>query len=219
MEFAPYRLSGVVYGTLLNHHSALEALGDALDKPPYGGAPKAPVLYLKPRNTFTSDGATIAIPRDAQVEVGATLGIVIGKPACRLTEADADEHIAGYVLINDLSMPHLPYYRPSVRFKARDGFCPIGTVVVPKSMLPNPDDLTLRVFVDGGLKHELHTRELIRPVKALLAAVTDFMTLQPGDVLTVGVAAPAPLVGVGVATCIEAPGMGRLRNTFAGEAA
>jgi 5-oxopent-3-ene-1,2,5-tricarboxylate decarboxylase/2-hydroxyhepta-2,4-diene-1,7-dioate isomerase len=219
MDVAPYRLSGVVYGTLLNHRAALDALGDTVELPPYKGRPKAPILYVKPRNTLAADGDTVVVPSEvSELELGATLGIVIGRPACHLSAANARDFIAGYVLMNDLSIPHLPYYRPSVRFKARDGFCPIGPRVVASAEVGNPDELTLRVHVDGKLKQEWHTRDLIRPVGVLLAEVTDFMTLAPGDILAVGVAAPAPRVRAGQSTSIEAVGFGRLRNTFIGEA-
>ncbi|MEO8122735.1 MAG: fumarylacetoacetate hydrolase family protein, partial [Burkholderiales bacterium] len=81
-EFAPWRLSGVVYGTLLNDPAALAALGDAASAPPYKAPPSAPVLYLKPRNTLRGSGALVEVPIDAgEFEIGAALGIVIGRVA------------------------------------------------------------------------------------------------------------------------------------------
>ena len=62
LDFAPWRLSGVVYGTLLNDPAALAALGEAVNAPPYKAPPRAPVLYLKPRNTLAADGAAVAVP-------------------------------------------------------------------------------------------------------------------------------------------------------------
>ena len=80
MEVAPYRLSGRVYGTLMNHRSALQVLGDAVTAPPYKAAPQAPVLYIKPRNTLS--GPVVVPPETGELEVGACLGVVIGRTAC-----------------------------------------------------------------------------------------------------------------------------------------
>src|SRR5215469_4781735 len=90
MDVPPYRLSGTVYGALLNHRTALQAFGDAINRPPYHAAPQAPVLYLKPRNTLAADGAPVAVPPGVgELEIGASLGVVIGRPACHLSEDDA----------------------------------------------------------------------------------------------------------------------------------
>ena len=83
-------MRATVYGTLLNYHDALAALGDAVDAPPYKAPPKAPVLYIKPRNTWVADGDAVIVPHDvAELEAGATLGLVIGRAACRVSVADA----------------------------------------------------------------------------------------------------------------------------------
>jgi 5-oxopent-3-ene-1,2,5-tricarboxylate decarboxylase/2-hydroxyhepta-2,4-diene-1,7-dioate isomerase len=209
MEMAPYRLSGRVYGTLMNHRSALQVLGDAVTAPPYKAAPQAPVLYITPRNTLS--GPVVVPPETGELEVGACLGVVIGRTACAVSELAALGFVAGYLIVNDISVPHSVYYRPSIRFKARDGFCPMGPRVVP---LTNPDSLSVKVFVDGELRQTSSTAELVRPVARLLADVTDFMTLSPGDVLAVGAALPAPRVRAGQTVAIEIEGVGRLETAF-----
>lgn len=217
-DHAPYRLSGVVYGTLLNHRPALQALGEQVLQAPYKAAPRAPVLYVKPRNTLAPDGAAVTVPAEApELEVGAALGIVIGRTACRLTPRNALDHVAGYTIVNDVSVPHDSFYRPSVRLKARDGFCPIGPTVVPRAAVSDPDALRVQVWVDGVLRHETSTGERIRPVAQLLADVTDFMTLQAGDLLMLGVAAGAPRVKAGQEVAIAIEGLGRLVNPFIAE--
>jgi len=220
MDIPPYRLSGVVYGTLLNHRTALAALGAAVDQPPYQRAPRAPVLYLKPRNTLAVSGAPVAVPAGVdELEIGAALGLVIGRTACRLSPANALEHLAGYLIVNDVSVPHLPYYRPSVRCKARDGFCPLGPRVVPRTAVANPDALTIRVYVDGERKQAATTAELLRSTARLLAEVTDFMTLAPGDVLAAGAASPAPRVRAGQCARIEIEELGFIESPFVAGAA
>ena len=214
-DVAPYHLSGVVYGTLLNHEPVLQALGDAVNAPPYKAAPRAPVLYLKPRNTLAGNGDRVAVPADAaELEVGAALGIVIEKTACRVSIELALEHVAGYTIVNDISVPHEVFYRPSIRFKARDGFCPVGPVVVPRGEIANPDDLVVQVFVDGELKQRATTGQRLRNVARLLADVTEFMTLLPGDVLMLGVAAGAPRVRAGQQSRIVIEGIGELVNDY-----
>ncbi|MBS0421718.1 MAG: fumarylacetoacetate hydrolase family protein [Proteobacteria bacterium] len=219
VEVAPYRLSGRVYGTLVNHRSALQLIGEAVSAAPYKAAPQAPVLYIKPRNTLAGPDAVVVVPRDAdELEVGACLGVVIGRTACAVPERSALDFVAGYLIVNDVSVPHTVYYRPSIRFKARDGFCPMGPRVVARSAVPNPDNLRINVSVDGQQRQSASTAELVRPVARLLADVTDFMTLSPGDVLAVGAAAPAPRVRAGQRVAIEIDGIGRLVTSFVGEA-
>jgi 5-oxopent-3-ene-1,2,5-tricarboxylate decarboxylase/2-hydroxyhepta-2,4-diene-1,7-dioate isomerase len=215
MDVAPYRLSGTVYGALLNHRTALQSLGDAINRPPYNGPPQAPVLYIKPRNTLAADGDPVPVPAGvAELEVGAALGVVIGRQCCRLPEDSALEHVAGYLIVNDVSVPHSTYFRPSIPFRARDGFCPLGPRVVPRAALADPDAVTIRIYLDGELRQTTTTAELVRPVAKLLSQVTDFMTLSPGDVLAVGVASPAPRVRAGQRARIEIDGLGRLENPF-----
>lgn len=220
VDTAPYQLSGTVYGTLLNHLSALAAMQDKMGLPPYNAPPRAPVLYVKPRNTLAMCGDAVAVPaafageENAELEVAACLGIVIGRTACNVSESRALDHVAGFLIVNDVSVPHPNYYRPSIRYKARDGFCPLGPRVTARSEIANPDALIFRTYVDGILKQTMSTADLVRPVARLLADVTEFMTLAPGDVLAAGAAAPAPRVRAGQTVVIEADALGTLSNPF-----
>jgi 5-oxopent-3-ene-1,2,5-tricarboxylate decarboxylase/2-hydroxyhepta-2,4-diene-1,7-dioate isomerase len=214
-EIAPFRLSGAVYGTLLNHRSALAELGSRAAQPPYNAPPRAPVLYIKPRNTLAASGEAVEIPAGmSELEVGPCLGLVIGRTACRVPEERALHHVAGYLIVNDVSVPHDTFYRPSIRFKARDGFCPLGPAVVPRHAIDDPNALILRTYVDGVLVQTSSTADLVRPAARLLADVTEFMTLIPGDVLALGVARPAPRVRAGQCVDIVAEPLGTLSNQF-----
>jgi 5-oxopent-3-ene-1,2,5-tricarboxylate decarboxylase/2-hydroxyhepta-2,4-diene-1,7-dioate isomerase len=103
-------VTGTVYGTLLNFQGALERLGDAVNDKPYVLPPVAPVLYIKPANTFNRYGAGIPVPEnESNLEMGASLGIVIGKTAVALTEETAMEYVAGYTIVNDVSVPHTSF--------------------------------------------------------------------------------------------------------------
>jgi len=209
---------GAVYGTLLNFRDALAALGDAVREPPYKAPPTAPVLYVKPRNTHSAHERPIVVPRGVpELEMGASLGLVIGRVACRVPERDALSFVAGYTIANDVSVPHDNYYRPSIRMKCRDGFCPLGPWVIARRHVADPNALALRVTIDGVERQRAQTRDLVRPVHRLLADVTDFMTLLPGDVLLVGVPAAAPRARAGQRVAIAIDGVGTLANTLVAE--
>ena len=214
-DFSPYRLSGTVYGTLLNDPAALAALGDAVHQAPYKAPPKAPVLYLKPRNTLSAPGATVAVPEDTgEFEIGASLGLVIGRTASRLTESNALGHLAGVTLVADLYVPHDSFYRPSVRFRARDGSCFVGPRVVPLAAAGDPDVIELAVSVDREQRQRVSTAGMLRPAARLLADVTEFMTLFPGDLLLLGARAGMPRARAGQRFAIEAAGIGRLEGVL-----
>lgn len=217
-DFAPWRLSGQVYGVLLNHRPALAALGDAVHAPPYKAPPRAPVLYIKPRNTQVGNGAEVGVPADVPaLELGAALGLVLGRTACCVSEADALAHVAGLVVVADLSVPHDSFYRPSVRFKARDGFCPLGPRVVPR--LADVDRLGVQVAVDGSVVHRTDTGDRLRGAARLVADVSAFMTLSPGDVLMLGVSHGAPRAGAGQRVAVTVDGVGTLSFSLVPEAA
>ena len=160
----PYRLSGTVYGTLLNHRSALDLLGDAANRPPYNAPPNAPVLFIKPRNTLALSGDVVRIPAGVpDLEVGACVGMVLGCTACKISESRALDFVAGFLIVADVSVPHANYYRPSIRFKARDGYCPLGPAVPALAAVADPGALTIRTYLDGTLVQTASTADLIRP--------------------------------------------------------
>ncbi|HDR4570993.1 fumarylacetoacetate hydrolase family protein [Bacillus cytotoxicus] len=205
--------SGNIYGTLLNYKGALAALGNSVHELPYKQAPMAPILYIKPINTMIARGMPIPLPsEERELEVGAALGIVIGKRATKVREEEALTYIQGYTIVNDISIPHESVYRPAIKQKARDGFCPVGPWVIEKGAIPNPNDVSIQVYVNGILRQENHTKNLIRPVERLIADVTEFMTLYEGDILLVGVPENPPLVKNGDRIRIEIEGIGSLEN-------
>ncbi|MFT3666078.1 fumarylacetoacetate hydrolase family protein [Piscinibacter sp.] len=218
-ELPPYRLSGTVVGALLNDPAQLAALGDAVHAAPHKAPPHAPVLEVKPRHTLAGDGAAVELPAgEAALEVGASLGIVIGATACRVDAARALSHVAGYLVALDFSLPLAAHYRPAVRLKARDGFCPLGPAVVPASAVADPDALGVDVSVDGAVAHRHTTAGRVRGVAALIADVSEFMTLQPGDVLLLGRAHGAPLARAGQTVAARIEGVGTLRARLVAEA-
>lgn len=212
-DVAPFRLSGTVYAALLNHRDALASLGDAVAAPPYRGAPKAVVLALKPRNALIGPGGAVEVDDDApELEVGAALGIVIGTTACAVAAADALDHVAGYLIVADCAVPHASHFRPQIRALARDASCVLGPRVVPRAEVGDSDALAVRLFVDGGLAATSSTGDLIRSAARLIAEVSDFVTLAPGDVLLAGSAPGAPRVRAGARIAVEIERLGRLET-------
>ena len=219
-DFSPFRLSGVVYAALLNHTPQWAALGNASHQAPYNAPPQAPVLAVKPRNTLAADGHVVVVPAGhPALATGASLGLVIGRTACHVPLASALGVVAGYLVANTLSLPVSSHYRPSVRLQARDGFCPLGPQVVAAAQVPAPDDLAVTVQIDGVTAWQGSTGQRVRNVAQLIADVTEFMTLQPGDVLLLGVAADAPLARAGQRVSVTISGIGTLSNTLVAEAA
>jgi 5-oxopent-3-ene-1,2,5-tricarboxylate decarboxylase/2-hydroxyhepta-2,4-diene-1,7-dioate isomerase len=214
----PWRLSGVVVGALLNHAPALAALGTAVHEPPHNAPPRYPVLQVKPRNTLAGDGAAVVVPAGVDaLEAGASLGIVIGQVACRVEVADALRCVAGYTIVDDLRVPHPDHYRPAVRDRARDGFCPVGPRVVAAASVSDPDRLAVRTTIDGTLAHATDTAERVRGVARLIADVSEFMTLNPGDLLLLGPSHRAPQVRAGQTVAIEIEGLGTLHHRLVAE--
>jgi 5-oxopent-3-ene-1,2,5-tricarboxylate decarboxylase / 2-hydroxyhepta-2,4-diene-1,7-dioate isomerase len=199
-----------VYGTLLNFRAEFEAWAPKMAEPPYKAPPKAPVLYIKPANTWSANGATIALPaRVTQVDIGATIAMLMKAPG----------EVAGYLLMNDLSIPHTSLFRPPVKFKCLDGFLGIGDTLLPAGGGVDPARLRIEVRVNGELKQSIDFARLVRPAVQLLADVGEFMTLGAGDVLMLGVDAGRPLAKAGDRVEISGLGLGTLSNTLVPKAA
>ena len=135
----------------------------------------------------------------------------------RSKEEEALSFVSGYTIVNDVSVPHDSVYRPAIKQKARDGFCPVGPWIMPKECINNPNSLQIEVFINGQLRQQNNTQHCIRSVTKLLADVTEFMTLRPGDVLLTGVPEKAPLAKAGDVVRIEINGVGVLENKLVQE--
>ncbi len=212
--------TGTVYGVLLNFRGEIEALEPQMNQPPYKAAPKAPVLYVKPANTWSAHGASIAVPaRVPEVEVGATIAMVMGPQTQMNPAQDAIESVASYVLMNDLSIPHASFFRPPVKYKCLDGFLGVGDQALAADSAGDPASFTLEVRINGAVRQSVNFAHLVRNASQLLADVGEFMTLRAGDVLMLGCDGGRPLAKVGDRIEISAPGFGTLSNTLVAEGA
>lgn len=199
---------GTVYGTLMNFRGELDALGPKMNEAPYKAPPRAPVLYVKPANTWSENGAAIRVPaRVPEVEVGATIAMVMKSAT----------EIAGYVLMNDLSIPHESFFRPPVKYKCLDGFLGLGDRVRARNEAGDPAVFKLEVRINGELKQTVRFSQLVRPADQLLADVSEFMTLGPGDMLMLGCDVGRPRARVGDRIAISMPALGTLSNILVAE--
>lgn len=217
---SPFRPAGTVYGVLLNFRGELQALAPQMHEPPYKAPPGAPILYIKPANTWSAHGSAIALPANApQAEIGATMAMIMGRDAQAVKADHALEYIAGYVLMNDLSIPHTSFYRPPVKYKCPDGFLGVGPQLRQATEAGDPASFALEVHINGALKQSVRFADLVRNAPRLLADVTEFMTLRTGDVLMLGCDAGRPLARAGDRIDINAPGFAALSNTLVAKVA
>jgi 5-oxopent-3-ene-1,2,5-tricarboxylate decarboxylase/2-hydroxyhepta-2,4-diene-1,7-dioate isomerase len=201
---------GTVYGTLMNFRGELDALGDRMKEAPYKAPPQAPVLYVKPANTWTENGGSIVIPAGGQeVAIGATVAMVM----------KSAREVAGYVLMNDVTLPHDTFFRPPVKFNCLDGFLGIGDRIRARNEAGDPAVFKLEVRINGDLKQTVRFSQMVRSADKLLADVSEFMTLAEGDMLMLGCDVGRPLARAGDRVEIKMPALGTLTNTFVAEVA
>ena len=210
--------TGTLFGVALNYRGLLESRLEEFQQPPYQKPPVKPVLFIKTPNTRNGHGQPVVYPQGVErLQPGPALGVVIGKSASRVNAADALAHVAGYVIVNEFSLPEESYYRPAVKAKCRDGFCPIGPELVPAADVQDPHALTLKLFVNGQLRQENSTANLVRDIPRLIEEISEFMTLHEGDVLITGTPEGRVDVQPGDLVEVEITGLGRLANTVVAE--
>ncbi len=124
----------------------------------------------------------LVMPRDAKsVDWEVELGVVIGKPGIYIAERDALDHVLGYVLGIDFSERDFQFNRGGQGFKGKsaDTFAPLGPWLAARDEIPDPQSLALRLSVNGVVKQNGSTRDMIFPVAALVSYISRFMSLQP----------------------------------------
>lgn len=209
--------NGTLLGVALNYQGLLDQHLAAFQQAPYQKPPTQPVLFIKTPNTRNRHGGVVPHPRGERLQPGPALGVVIGQRASRVSLDHAMAHVAGYVVVNEFSLPEDSYYRPAVKAKCRDGFCAIGPELVPRDQVANPNQLSLKLFVNGELRQQNTTAHWVRDIPQLIAQISEFMTLYPGDVLITGTPEGRVDVQPGDRVEVEIAGVGRLANTVQAE--
>lgn len=206
-------MKGTIFAVALNHRSQRDAWRDAFEQSPYKTPPKTAVWFIKPRNTVTGGGDPIPFPQGQDVQSGATIALIVGKTARKVSEQDAADYIAGYALANDVSLPEESFYRPAIKAKCRDGFCPIGEMVA----LKNVDNLTIITEINGREADHWNTADLQRSAAQLLSALSEFATLNPGDAILIGTSHTRVSLHPGDQVRILAQGFPPLENPVVNE--
>ncbi len=178
-----------------------------------GGPSEAgvPTVFLKPATSVIGPGDPIRLPAGVgRVDYEAELAVVIGKPARDLTPSNALDHVWGYTAANDVTARDQQKSDGQwTRGKGHDTFCPLGPWLETDL---DPSDLRVRCEVDEVLRQDGNSRDLIHDVPAVLAFITSFMTLLPGDVVLTGTPAGVGPLEPGSTVTVEVEGVGVLRN-------
>jgi 5-oxopent-3-ene-1,2,5-tricarboxylate decarboxylase/2-hydroxyhepta-2,4-diene-1,7-dioate isomerase len=179
-----------------------------------------PLVFLKSRGSVIGHNAVTRRPAGvAFMHYECELAVVIGKAGRRISRADAMSHVAGYTIANDYAIRDYleNWYRPNLRVKNRDGGTVLGPWFVSAAEIADPHALALRTRVDGRLTQQGNTADLIHDIPALIAYLSDFMTLNPGDVILTGTPEGVVDVPVGSVVECEIDGLGCLVNRIVGD--
>ncbi len=178
--------------------------------------PAAPSYFLKPPSSLSGHLAPVVRPHGCRfLNYEGEVAVVIGRRCRGVSVAEALDHVRGYTVANDWGVHDFRHAdRGSMlRVKGQDGFCPLGPVLVDAADV-DPEDLTLRTFVNGEEVQHGHTgRDLMFSFAYQVADVARLITLEPGDVLLTGTPANSRPVEPGDVVAVEIDGIGRLQNT------
>lgn len=168
-----------------------------------------PYVFMKPPSTtLTHPGDPIIIPASSpdHIDWECELGVVIGRPCRNVEEFEALKYVAGYTIVNDVTDRKFTF-NPARKLRERDKFfdwlhgkwhdtfCPVGPCILSADAVPDPQSLSIRLTVNGELKQDASTTQMVFPVAAVISFLSQFVTLEPGDIVSTGTPA-----GVGSAT-------------------
>jgi len=151
--------------------------------------PTEPILFMKSTSSLTGPFDNIIIPKNSEkTDWEVELGVVIGKKVSYVSEEEAMDYVAGYVLHNDVSERAFQLERGGTWDKGKgcDSFAPLGPWLVTKDEIPNPHQLRLWLSLNGKMMQDSNTDDLIFNIPQLISYSSQFMTLLPGDVISTG---------------------------------
>ena len=179
---APVARPGKIVGVGRNYADHAKETGvDPFEKPR---------IIFKVSSSIAAPGATVPKPEPVKkMDFEGELAVVMGRFATRVTADEALDYVGGYTLLNDLSAREFQFdiSPPQTTFaKSMDGFCPLGPALVTPETLRDPQALRLRTVVNGAVVQDATTADMLFPVATLISYVSQYMTLEPGDVLATG---------------------------------
>lgn len=155
--------------------------------------PSEPIFFAKAPSSLTAHDTHIVIPNwiEDRVDHEAELAVVIGKQGKNITESEAESYVAGYSIINDVTARTMQKTdrdanEPWFRSKNLDTFTPMGPYLVPADEISDVNDLQIQLTVNGKERQNGNTSDMIFPVPKLIAYLSKYMTLEPGDVIATG---------------------------------
>jgi 2-keto-4-pentenoate hydratase/2-oxohepta-3-ene-1,7-dioic acid hydratase in catechol pathway len=186
--------------------------------------PETPILFNKYANTLAASGENVPLPDVAeQYDYEAELCVVMGRTASRVSEADALDSVWGYCNCNDLSARDLQFRSTQWMLgKTLDHFFPIGPYLVSADEVGDPQALAVRCTVNGELRQDSNTADMVFGVAELVSYISRHFTLEPGDVIATGTPAGVaqgmpgkPWLEAGDEVVVEVGDLGRLANRMA----
>jgi 2,4-didehydro-3-deoxy-L-rhamnonate hydrolase len=151
--------------------------------------PTEPMMFMKPLSSLSGPDDEVVLPKNStHADWEVELGVVIGKTCRYVDEAQALDHVAGYVLVNDVSERFNQKQRGTQwsKGKGHDTFCPVGPWLVTPEEVGDPQDLDMALDVNGRRMQTGNTRTMIFTVAQLISYVSEYVTLFPGDLLITG---------------------------------
>ncbi|MCS7234629.1 MAG: fumarylacetoacetate hydrolase family protein [Armatimonadota bacterium] len=183
--------------------------------------PEEPALFFKPLSSLVGHRAPVVYPKGVRhLHQEVELAVVIGRRCRRVQPEHAYEVVRGYTVANDVTVRDFVgnFYRPPVRAKGYDTFCPVGPWVV-EGEVEDPHRLRLRAYVNGHLRQEGSTAQLLWRIPDLVAFVSEIMTLEPDDLILTGTPRGVDPVYPGDVMRLEVEGVGVLENPVVAEGA
>lgn len=182
----------------------------------------APVIFTKATTTINDPYGKIVIDPaiSEKIDWEAELAVIIGKAGKNIPEDQALSHVFGYTVLNDVTARDIQdLFKQFFKGKSLDGYCPLGPWIVTADEIPDPQQLSLRLRVNGVLKQEGNTSDMIYPVKTIISILSRGMTLEPGDIIATGTPSgvgfarnPPEFLKAGDVVETEIDGLGLLRN-------
>lgn len=174
--------------------------------------PEEPLIFLKPSTSVIGHLDNILYPvQSERVDYEAELAVVISRPCSKVNPEEAASYILGYTCLNDVTARDLQIKDGQwTRAKSFDTFCPIGPYI--ETEICDPDNLDIKLFLNGETRQASNTSNLIFPVNELISRISHIMTLNEGDIIATGTPSGIGPMNRGDRVCVEIEGIGVLEN-------
>ena len=189
-----------------------------------GEIPEDPLLFLKSNNTLAGNSAEITTGNGFDIDYEGELGVMIGKKTRNVSEEDALNNVLGYFIGNDVSSRFMQFKTPQWYIgKSFDNFFPNGPYLLTADEISDPQKLDIKTYLNNELRQNSNTKMMINPIKKLIAYISKFMTLMPGDIISTGTPSGVILempkeirvwIKPGDVVTVEIDKLGMLKNGF-----